>query len=347
MRMPVPTTFGHGHTPPNERACLNPENPILLFGMPRSGTTWLGKIFDSHPDTLYRHEPDSRGSLNAIPLFPLSQDVGRYRDFLLDYVARLPDSRDEKISASLPVFGKRYYSPAALMTRKFLVIGSKAVSRFLGPVSVPDTADHRRHPGLRVVWKSIESLGRLGVLAKALPHSRGIIILRHPCGYVASVLRGEDRRKFECGTPSSEDWDLFNMLLELAPARSRGLTLPEVQAMTEPERLALKWALSYEHALHETEGLENVVAVRYEDFCAHPLDETRKAFAHCGLPWAEETARFIDDSTARENAEYYSVFKNPQASALKWRQELAQSDVDGILRVVSHYSAGRWYASGQ
>ena len=32
--------------------------PILLFGMPRSGTTWLGKIFDSHPQVLYRHEPD-------------------------------------------------------------------------------------------------------------------------------------------------------------------------------------------------------------------------------------------------------------------------------------------------
>jgi hypothetical protein len=32
---------------------------ILVFGLPRSGTTWLGKIFDSHPETLYRHEPDS------------------------------------------------------------------------------------------------------------------------------------------------------------------------------------------------------------------------------------------------------------------------------------------------
>ena len=35
------------------------RTPLLLFGLPRSGTTWLGKIFDSHPDTLYWHEPDS------------------------------------------------------------------------------------------------------------------------------------------------------------------------------------------------------------------------------------------------------------------------------------------------
>ena len=31
----------------------------LLFGMPRSGTTWVAKILDSHPHADYRHEPDS------------------------------------------------------------------------------------------------------------------------------------------------------------------------------------------------------------------------------------------------------------------------------------------------
>ena len=44
---------------------------ILLFGQPRSGTTWIGKIFDSHPDTLYRHEPDSGSALKSIPLIGL------------------------------------------------------------------------------------------------------------------------------------------------------------------------------------------------------------------------------------------------------------------------------------
>jgi sulfotransferase family protein len=33
--------------------------PILILGAPRSGTTWLAKIVDSHPDVLYRHEPDA------------------------------------------------------------------------------------------------------------------------------------------------------------------------------------------------------------------------------------------------------------------------------------------------
>lgn len=40
---------------------------VLLFGMPRSGTTWVGKILDSHPGTVYRHEPDAGGTLNHVP----------------------------------------------------------------------------------------------------------------------------------------------------------------------------------------------------------------------------------------------------------------------------------------
>ena len=38
--------------------------PILILGAPRSGTTWLAKIIDSHPDVLYRHEPDAADALS-------------------------------------------------------------------------------------------------------------------------------------------------------------------------------------------------------------------------------------------------------------------------------------------
>src|SRR6185312_4530492 len=53
------------------RAVMKPC--ILIFGLPRSGTTWIGKLFDSHPDTLYRHEPDSVRRL-SMPLFPEKED---------------------------------------------------------------------------------------------------------------------------------------------------------------------------------------------------------------------------------------------------------------------------------
>ncbi len=54
---------------------------VLVFGMPRSGTTWLGKIFDSHPETLYRHEPDAWGRLNAMPLLAQPDQAERFRGY--------------------------------------------------------------------------------------------------------------------------------------------------------------------------------------------------------------------------------------------------------------------------
>ncbi len=317
---------------------------ILLFGMPRSGTTWLGKIFDSHPDTLYRHEPDSHGTLNTLPLFVSVRDSERYRAFLETYAKHLPSIRDEKISASLPIFAKSYYAPYQLALRKMLVFGTKAASRFLGSLPVYDLVNISRHPQARVVWKSIESLGRLGVLSHIYSSARCVIIFRHPCGYVASVLRGETKHKFETSTPSSEDWGEYEMLLELAVAREKGLELQTVQSMTPVERLALKWALYYEHALAETDGMKNVLSVRYEDFCENPITETMKVFQHCGLSWSPNTERFIANSTSHENTEYYSVFKDPKASAWKWKKELTQLDIEQIMRIVSQFKSGEKYA---
>lgn len=320
------------------------QSLILLFGMPRSGTTWLGKIFDSHPDTLYRHEPDSRGTLNALPLFPFANAAERWRAYLEEYVAQLAAIRDEKVSASLPIFPKCYYAAPQWALRKLLVFGLKAASRLFGPLPVPNLIDVTRHPDVSIVWKSIESLGRLGVLARALPEARCVLILRHPCGYVASVLRGEARQEFEGAVPSSEDWDVFRMLLETPAAKTRGLTLPAVQALQPVERLALKWALYYEHALSETAGLENVLTVRYEDFCEQPQQATHNAFRHCRLTLPAQTEYFIAHSTSQNKDEYYSVFKDPKNSASKWQQELSAEDIGRITQAIAGYAASAYYA---
>ncbi|MBB3990608.1 sulfotransferase family protein [Croceicoccus naphthovorans] len=35
----------------------DPPSPIAIHGAPRSGTTWLGQIFNSHPSCAYRYQP--------------------------------------------------------------------------------------------------------------------------------------------------------------------------------------------------------------------------------------------------------------------------------------------------
>lgn len=51
---------------------------ILVFGMPRSGSTWIGKLFDSDPILLCRYEPSGMQGLSR-PLLPSDAIAAQYR----------------------------------------------------------------------------------------------------------------------------------------------------------------------------------------------------------------------------------------------------------------------------
>jgi hypothetical protein len=46
--------------------------------MPCSGTTWIGKTFDSHPNAPYRHEPNSSSALKPMPFIAPIADSHRH-----------------------------------------------------------------------------------------------------------------------------------------------------------------------------------------------------------------------------------------------------------------------------
>jgi hypothetical protein len=321
------------------------HSQILLCGMPRSGTTWIGKIFDSHPATLYRHEPVSGGRLNEIPMFPDVNDVEVYRAVVEDFVAQLPGMRSAKATVKLPLLPKQYYSPVQFLLRKGMVYGAKIVPGFFGEVAVPDVVNYDTLPGLSVVWKSIESVGRLGLVARILAPANAILIVRHPCGHIASVLRGESAGRFESLCATDEDWEMFRLLEQLPQARKRGLDLLSFRKMTGIERLAWRWALFNEKAMSDLEGVSGAAVVRYEDFCTDPVGATKSAFAFCGLNWNKQTEQFIHASTSHEKGAYYSVFKDPAKSANKWSEELSPAQIAAIMNVAAQTLPGKLYTN--
>lgn len=316
---------------------------ILLFGMPRSGTTWLGKIFDSHSATLYRHEPDSWRRLDTIPLMPSMANAAAYADAIRQFETELPGFNAAKVCSKQPLFPKRYLTTGHLAAIKVAArvaqLGERAGLHV--PVMWSPT---RRPPGARLVWKSIESLGRLGVILVALPEARAIHILRHPCGFVASVLRGERKQKFEDNQGASEDYGVLEMLLQTSTARELGLSMDRMRAVTPEERLAWRWALSTEKAIVDTRDTGRCKLVRYEDLCEDPLQVATAMFEFAGLDLDRQTRAFLGASVTRQDDSYYSVFKNPAAVVNRWRHELDEQQVGRILRVAESTSSGRLFA---
>jgi hypothetical protein len=312
---------------------MNHQRLILLFGLPRSGTTWAGKIFDSHPDTLYRHEPDSWARLGEIPLAPDAAPVPDLEQRLAAFADRLPGLRTTKVAGSLPLFPKRRQSGLGFQLHRAGVLAAKAAARLTGEFPVPGWGLTARDESTRIVWKSIESVGRMGLVARSLPGSRGVLLVRHPCGFAASILRGERNRHFTSEVAASEDYGIFEALLTTGPARRRGLTLADLQLMQPEERLAWRWVLFNEKAMEDIADIDGFDVVRYEDLCRAPLAITRRMFEGCGLSMDPQTEAFLAQSSSENRESYYSVYKDPVHSASRWRQELAPEVVARILGI--------------
>jgi len=318
-------------------------NPcILVFGMPRSGTTWIGKLFDSHPDTLYRHEPDSVRRL-SMPLFPEKEDAPRYRDELERFVASLPRFRLAKVVGKQPLFPKSYQSGAGLSAYRASVAVSKVLSRIHRGIPCFYRPAGERSERVRLVWKSIESSGRLGVCVEALPHIRAIHVVRHPCGYVASKLRGEATHRFDNPMSGAESTWLLEVLVAMGAGKAHGLKADNFMRFMPAEQMAWCWVLVQEKILADAAGSDRVLTVRYEDVCAEPIAMTRRMFEFAGLDWNTQTEAFIRASTQVTDADYYSVFKNPQASAERWRSELAPDLIERIQRILRSSPLHRFY----
>jgi hypothetical protein len=307
--------------------------PILIFGQPRSGTTWIGKLFDSHPDTLYRHEPDSVRKLE-MPLFPSKEQAPRFREELEKFIASLPAMRSPEVVGKQPLFPKSYQSATGLAAYRTGVVFAKAASRAFRHFPTPFRPTAARSERARLVWKSIESQGRLGMCMEALPQARAIHLMRHPCGYVASKLRGEAGHKFESSTPSIESVWLLKRLVKTTAGKEHGFEEGDVKQLTPVEQMAWCWVLTQENILADVAGSDRVLSVRYEDVCAAPFAMTRRMFEFVGLDWLPQTERFVKASTGAASTDYYSVFKNPVASADCWRSELAPDVSECIQRIL-------------
>lgn len=314
------------------------EDIILVFGLPRSGTSWMGKIFDSHPGTLYLHEPDKHIHLPDVPMLLPAEPRNGLDAFLRQVLA----NRSPGVTGKLPAFTKSYRSGARHLVRNAAGYIAKTFPRRLaGLVRVPDLVDPGR-PGPRLVWKSINSVGRLGALARLLPKARCLLLLRHPCGQIASVLRGYASGMIQ-GPPPSEQYRVLEMLLETDRARARGLTMDALRAMHPVERMAWRWVLLLEKAVDDTAGLANCRLLRYEDICAAPVEGARELFGFTGLDWHARTEEFIRESTDGESERYFGLRKDPGRSATKWQRELSRADTRRIFDIVEQSPVGRLY----
>jgi LPS sulfotransferase NodH len=306
--------------------------PILVLGAPRSGTTWLAKIIDSHPGVVYRHEPDKAQP----PPVPLTEDA------VPALVARWAASRTPTVVTKRPFFRKSW-QPGWLRVGRTALIGALDAAARLPllplPEQVPDLATGRAE---RVLFKSIALCQGAEALGRALPDSRIVFVLRHPCGQVSSIMRGNRQQRFDLQT---EGTDMpFDEAAALAHAAAFGVTAKAFQALPDAAKYAWGWRHFNETAYAGLASLPNVHILPYEALCADPMTVAKTVMIFTGLGWAPETADFVSHSTSHTGeAGYYAVYRNAVAAAEAWRRRMDGADIEAVRSVASESPLARFW----
>jgi hypothetical protein len=311
---------------------------ILIVGSPRSGTTWLGKIFDSHPAVRYRHEPDES------PSEWQDVDPSSFASAVRRWIKEPP----LRTVAKLPLFRKSWESRAGHFARLLAVylLSAAASLPFVGqslaraPLPEIFDVDDADVDHARTAIKSIRLSAGAYHFARAYPEGRTCLIVRHPCGQVESVMRGVSQGRFDAH--GDEKFMPYNEDRAMACAARRGLTAVEFHALPAAAKYAWAWVAFNETALDALHGLPNARIVIYEDLCADPEAVSRELFAFAGLPWCDQTAAFVNDSAhGEERSSYYSVYRDAAAAAEGWRMRMSPEDQRAVRQVVAQSTLAR------
>jgi hypothetical protein len=162
---------------------------------------------------------------------------------------------------------------------------------------------------------------------------RPLAVVRHPAGFVSSLLRVGWQVRFE-------SWLRQPRLMEtlLAPWREE-IEKAQGSDLDPVESGAVFWRVCAGVVLTCRAEQPDWVVVRHEDVAADPVEEFRALYSRFGLTWSEEVARAVAAQSAADNPTevagriQHGLQRDSRSVASVWRQRLTKQQVDTIRRI--------------
>lgn len=309
------------------------ETPVLVVGMPRSGTTWVARAIARSAGMPYLHEPDNEKldplamwAKRKIPRFPWlhpDRECKRYRH-LWDraFASAEPDGRRARWSASFFQRASRTDLERAVATRQLSFWLRAAV--VLQPAPVTDDSS-----GPPPVVKSVHSAFALRWIAARYPF-RAIVVVRHPLNVLASWRRLELP---DATRPLEEDVEIQRF------AQSFEVALPPPDA-SDGSRQAWRFgvlALALERAGGQRGGW---TTVRHEELCMRPETAFAQLSEDTGVKWTPAGTNFLRQSD--RPGEGFATERRTADVPGRWRHALPDHEVREILNTVQQFPIDPW-----
>lgn len=304
-----------------------PRRPILITGMPRSGTTWVGRVLCAGNGAGYLNEP-----------FNLATSPGTIRvpvDHWYPYVTA--ENEGDIAGALEPLL--RFEYPLGRELRR-----CRTYNDLLHTLKM--WRSFVRGRGRRPLVKEPHAVFSAEWFARRL-RSDVVVTVRHPAAVVSSWKR--------------LDWsfDFANLLGQSALVRDLlGPFRSDMERALEPsrdliDRVALLWHVVYRTVAGYRERFPGFHIVRQEDLSLKPMHGYRALYEALGLPLTREAENAITAASSAATPKETSV-DNPhetrldsRANLMSWKRRLSDEEVDRIRKVTEEtatlfYGGDEW-----
>ncbi len=311
---------------------MSGSRPIVIVGLPRSGTSWTLRALAAAAGTTALLEPDNEDKYpaaihakHAIGRYPSLQPGELARDYrnLWEWILRgAPEGRRARLARHLLGPGndgrihQGQHDPVIWLAGR------------LAQVPPPDSSSTPVCTG-RIVAKSIHAQLAIEWLAADFDIDV-VLLLRHPANVLASWLEMNLK-------------DARNSTLETRPeVRSRYLEPWGVPPPGPDPVERMSWRIGLlTAAIEDASSRHPEWHIRtHEVLCSDPSAEFRRLYTNLGLSWGNGSQAFLD----AHNAPGSGFIVKRVASELpdSWRQRLDHRQLDTLRRTLRHFPIASW-----
>ena len=334
------------------------KQPILIVGLPRSGTTWIGKVFASTRSSSYIFEPDNEGlsplawlcknDLHRFPYLMANDEAGGYQQLWQTvlagrtwrYVSNEALGIIFRIRApELEAFvgektGLRYVDRSIRRVgrgnrvKPYLVENHPLIALLTRELLDLDKTRVQSH---RIVVKSVHGVLSLDWISHHFPF-KVVLVLRNPYSLYASYKRLKMPDGFR------------NLLFQESLQRDFGEFLPSLRQGCTPERadtLAFQIALMYKVVERQIAAHPEWMLLSHDRLCITPHEGYRRTFEDLDLHWSDRTDEQID--ALNKKGEGFKPRRIAKVQPTKWKGELSAEERQAIDRWTSIFELGSFF----
>lgn len=299
------------------------RQPLLVSGMARSGTSWVGRILLASREFGYVEEP-----------FNLVSPPGTVRVPVLYWYAYVNSENENTVLQAL----------TDLATFRYPL--RRELARCRRPADVLHTAKMWRRSvssrGLRPLVKAPHAVFSAEWFERRL-NGQVVITVRHPAAVFSSWKR------------LGWGFDLSNLLAQPALLRdwlgpmAEGMKTAVTEGHDAIDCIALLWRAIYSVVAEYQSRFPAFIVVRHEDLSRQPAKEFAALYRRLGLTYSREVADVVSASTSNSNPEQltvrdaYRTVVNSAENLDAWKRRLTREEAARI-RALTAPVASHFYA---